>query len=59
MAAIANLPLFIRLGHEGDMVEIGQAEFDVTDGRVQLDRASIADLLRQAADAIEQGDDAP
>ncbi|WP_267244360.1 hypothetical protein [Streptomyces sp. PR69] len=54
MAAMVDLPVFIRLGRGGDPIEIGTVEFDMSgDGTVTFNRSRIADLLRAVADAVE------
>ncbi|MFG3085117.1 hypothetical protein [Streptomyces parvulus] len=54
MAAMANLPVFMRLGTSGPMHAIGSLDLPVDgDGWLTFDRTALAAALRAAADEIE------
>ncbi|MFK0062628.1 hypothetical protein ACIQTN_25800 [Streptomyces werraensis] len=54
MAAIAKLPLFMRVGEAGPMHEIGCLGLPVDgNGWLTFDRTLLADALRTAADALD------
>lgn len=56
--ATARIPLYMALGHRSALAEIGSFELPVNgDGRLTINRRSIAAMLRQAADAYEAGTD--
>ncbi len=57
MAAMAKLPVFMRLGTSGNEHEIGRIELDVdAAGWLTFDRASLAAALRQLADEVDRPD---
>lgn len=54
MAAMARLPVFMRLGASGVVHEIGSIELPVDgDGWLTFDRAKLAAMIRNLADDIE------
>lgn len=54
MAAMANLPVFMRLG-SGNEHQIGSIDLDVDgEGWLTFDRASLAAALRQLADEVDR-----
>ncbi|MFF6940456.1 hypothetical protein [Streptomyces lavendulae] len=54
MALIARFPVFLRIGDTPEC-EIATIGFPVRgNGRVTVDRKAIADMLRAAADVVEQ-----
>ncbi|MFG2976291.1 hypothetical protein ACGFYY_25325 [Streptomyces sp. NPDC048331] len=53
MALIARFPVFLRIGDTPE-AWIGALDFPLSStGRVAVDRSTIADMLRAAADAME------
>ncbi|MDT9688186.1 hypothetical protein Q5762_07420 [Streptomyces sp. P9(2023)] len=53
MAALVNMPVYMRLGGSAE-VEVGRIEIPVSgDGTIDFDRAQFAAMLRSAADAYE------